>query len=383
MNKELKKPISHEFNQKHNAKTADFNGWQMPTFFTSILEEHELTRNHIGLFDVSHMGRWWFTGNDADKFINHLITNDLNKIHAGKGLYTPMCNEDGGIIDDLIIYKVNAEKFLVVNNAGNHETDAEWFRKQLDLKQRNEMNFDLEMDDITTSFGQIAIQGPKAKNAIAKILSIDEDLKYFEFSTVNYNGQEIMVAATGYTGEAGYEIYGPNQELMMLWQDLAEHYSAKACGLGSRDLLRLEAGYCLHGNDISLGTTPYEAGLDWTVKPEKDDFIGKEKVTHKSKKLFGLAFAPGERVIPRHGAKIYDQNENEIGYVTSGNMSPTLKRAIALAYINIDAELSDQVLLESRGKKVPATICETWFYRNIRGKEYNKALKADFESATV
>lgn len=383
---ELKKPISYEYNKKNDARTADFNGWKMPTFYTSIIEEHEMTRRHIGLFDVSHMGRWWFTGKNAGEFINHLITNDVSKLISGKSIYSPMCNEEGGIIDDLIVYKFNEEKFLVVNNAGNHNTDAEWFRKQLELKQKSVENYDVELDDITASFGQIAVQGPKAKNAIAKIIKDrDEDLKYFSFSILKYQDVELLVASTGYTGEQGYEIYGANNTLMDLWGKLVREYSAKPCGLGSRDLLRLEAGYCLHGNDISLETTPYEANLDWTVKLDKENFIGKEKVTKREKKLFGLSFPKGEKVIPRHGAKLYDADDNEIGYVTSGNFSPELKRGIGLAYISDKSEISKsnpkkpchKVFMDSRGKKIEALVCETWFYRNVRGAEYCEAIKSE------
>lgn len=357
---DLKQPISHSFNLANGARFADFGGWQMPTFYSSIVEEHKACREHIGLFDVSHMGRWWVTGPEAQAFLNYLTTNDLRTLTEGRALYTTMLNDEGGIIDDLIIYKLNAEKFLLVNNAGNHTLDSVWYSKHL-------AKFNLELRDVTNVLGQIAIQGPNAKAATERLLGLETSLKYFRFQELVYAGEDLIIAATGYTGEEGYELYGPAALLMQIWVQLLEKENALACGLGSRDLLRLEAGYCLHGNDIDAETTPYEAGLDWVVKLGDHEFIGDANVTRKNKKLVGLLFPEGEKLIPRAHTIVSSFNGESVGEVTSGNFSHMLNRAIALAYIHVDYNEAS-VQIEIRGKKATALVGEPWFYRNIGGK---------------
>ena len=356
----LKQPISHSFNLAHSARCADFGGWQMPTFYSTIIQEHKACREHIGLFDVSHMGRWWVTGTQAQEFLNYLTTNDLRILAEGRSLYAAMLNDDGGIIDDLIIYKINTEKFLLVNNAGNHNIDSAWYYKQ-------SPKFEVKLEDITPRWGQIAIQGPDAKAATEKLLGLESSLKYFNFREIVYQEQDLIIAATGYTGEQGYELYGPPSLLMEIWMQLIDREKSMPCGLGSRDLLRLEAGYCLHGNDIDTETTPYEAGLDWVTKLEDHDFIGKAHVARKNKKLVGLAFPEGEKLIPRAHTIVTNQAGETIGEVTSGNFSHMLDRAIALAYIHPDYK-QEFVEIEIRGKKALALVGEPWFYRNIRGK---------------
>lgn len=358
---DLKQPISHQFNLANNARFADFGGWQMPTFYSSIIEEHKACREHIGLFDVSHMGRWWVTGSQAEEFLNYISSNDLRKLTEERGLYAAMLNDAAGIIDDLIIYKINPEKFLLVNNAGNHAKDSAWYQKQV-------VGFDVKLEDITPSWGQIAIQGPAAKAATEKLLGLSNSLKYFSFKEITYQRESLIIAATGYTGEQGYELYGPAKLLMQIWQELITKENALPCGLGSRDLLRLEAGYCLHGNDIDENSTPYEAGLAWVCKLEDHEFIGKNHVTNKNKKLIGLAFPEAEKLIPRAHTSVMDAQGNKIGEITSGNFSYLLNRAIALAYIDVDYQ-ENSVEIEIRGKKAVASIGEAWFYRNIRGKE--------------
>jgi aminomethyltransferase len=357
--KTLEQPISAKFNSEHGARTADFNGWQMPTFYTSIMEEYQAVRNSIGLFDVSHMGRWWAEGKDAQKFLDYISTNDISGLIQGKGVYTLVLNEDAGIIDDLIIYKFNDTKFLVVNNAGNHEAISKWFRLQ-------SKNFDLKLKDITREIGQIAVQGPQAKPSLEKLLGFGA-LKYFNCAEVNYLGKTLVIAATGYTGEKGYEIYGEPGLLMQIWDKLIQDYSALACGLGSRDLLRLEAGYCLHGNDIDLNSSPFEAGLDWVCKIDKENFIGKDKCQRYDKKLVGLAFDAGVKIIPRSHLKV-QLDGKDIGEITSGNYSPRLERGIALAYIDSKIE-SSIVSVQIRDKVFEAKVLQPWFYRNIRTPE--------------
>lgn len=346
-------PISHKFNQEVQAKLANFHGWQMPTFYSSIIDEYQATRENIGLFDVSHMGRWMVTGKDSQAFLNYLITNNLESLKPSRALYSAMLNNESGIIDDLIIYKYSSEKFLLVNNAGNHQIDKSWYEK-------NFGQFEVQMMDITFNCGQIAVQGPKAKKAIENLLNI-QSLKYFSFTETIYNNELLVIAATGYTGEAGYELYGDPACLMKIWRELMVSAAALPCGLGSRDLLRLEAGYCLHGNDITSLETPYEAGLQWTVKLDHD-FIGKNHVVRQNKKLIGLLFPIDQKLIPRAKTIITDLQGREIGVITSGNFSPRLNRAIAMGYINSS---TSEVLIKIRDKNYQASVSEPCFYRNI------------------
>ena len=359
--KTLAQPISAGYNLSHGARTADFNGWQMPTFYSSIMDEYKAVRNHFGIFDVSHMGRWWVQGKDAQNFLNYLTTNDIEALQDHRALYTLLLNEDSGIIDDLIIYKFNPTKFLVVNNAGNHNAVSDWFKSHT-------KNFELSLQDITSELGQIAVQGPNAKTLLNKLLGI-ENLKYFSFGEINYRGENLIISATGYTGEKGYELYASAETLMSIWNDLIDNHQGLACGLGSRDLLRLEAGYCLHGNDINSRTSPYEAGLEWVCKLNKQNFIGKSNCTKKTKKLVGIAFEKNQKILERAHTPIF-YNNVQIGEITSGNYSPKLERGIALAYI--DLPNSTQIAtIQIRGNSFEGRVGEPWFFRNINSEEYS------------
>ncbi|NBV98855.1 MAG: glycine cleavage system aminomethyltransferase GcvT [Proteobacteria bacterium] len=369
-------PILHEFNLERKANIVDFHGWQMPVSYEGIREEYKATREKASIFDVSHMGRWFFSGKNAMAFLDYLTTNDLSSLKDGKAIYTTLLNEEGGIIDDLVVYKFNPERFLLINNAGNHDAVTEWFRLQ--------SHEDIIMEDITAKLAQIAIQGPLAKDLVNKYLGLKETLSYFSFREISFNNENYIVSATGYTGEAGYEIYAKPSLLIKLVKDLCKHSELVPAGLGARDVLRLEAGYCLHGNDIDNLTTPYEAGLDWIVKITKENFIGKSNCTRQNKILRGLLFPVSEKIIPRAGTKVYDEEEREIGVITSGTFSFILDRAIALVYltdpmiiksiISNKTDLTSKINLKKVSIKVrkdifSASIVEPWFYRNIRGKE--------------
>jgi aminomethyltransferase len=353
--KSLALPISADYNQSHGARTADFNGWQMPTFYSSIMNEYWAVRNHFGIFDVSHMGRWWVTGQDAEKFLNYLTTNDLSKLQEMRALYTLLLNQDSGIIDDLIIYKFNSEKFLVVNNAGNHKAVSDWLIA-------HSTKYSVALNDITNMIGQIAVQGPNAKPTLDKLFGI-ETIKYFSFKEITHASEKLIVTATGYTGEKGYELYGPAEILMSIWHKLITEDQGLACGLGSRDLLRLEAGYCLHGNDIDANTTPYEAGLDWVCKLDKDEFIGKSNCTRKLKQLVGLKFESNQKILARAHTPVFYEGK-QIGEITSGNYSPKLERGIALAYIDSSTN-PNRVNIQIRNNDFEAEITQPWFFRNI------------------
>jgi aminomethyltransferase len=369
-------PILHEFNLERKANIVDFHGWQMPVSYEGIREEYKATREKASIFDVSHMGRWFFSGKNAMAFLDYLTTNDLSSLKDGKAIYTTLLNEEGGIIDDLVIYKFNPERFLLINNAGNHDTVTEWFRLQ--------SHEDIIMEDITAKLAQIAIQGPLAKDLVNEYLGLKDKLSYFSFREVSFNNENYIVSATGYTGEAGYEIYAKPSLLIKLAEDLCRDTELSPAGLGARDVLRLEAGYCLHGNDINDLTTPYEAGLDWIVKTTKENFIGKSNCTRQKKILRGLLFSVSEKIIPRAGTKVYDDEEREIGVITSGTFSFILGRAIALVYltdpmiiksiISNKTDITTKINLKKVSIKVrkdifSASIVEPWFYRNIRGKE--------------
>jgi aminomethyltransferase len=348
----------------------------MPVSYEGIREEYKATREKASIFDVSHMGRWFFSGKSAMAFLDYLTTNDLSSLKDGKALYTTLLNEDGGIIDDLVIYKFNPERFLLINNAGNHDTVTEWFRLQ--------SHEDIIMEDVTSKLAQIAVQGPLAKDLVNDYLGLKEKLSYFSFREISFNNENYIVSATGYTGEAGYEIYAEPSLLIKLVENLCRRSELVPAGLGARDVLRLEAGYCLHGNDIDDLTTPYEAGLDWIVKITKENFIGKSNCTRQKKILKGLLFSVSEKIIPRAGTKVYDDEEREIGVITSGTFSFILDRAIALVYLTDPAiiksiisnktDITTKINLKKVSIKVrkdifSASIVEPWFYRNIRGKE--------------
>ena len=390
-------PILHEFNLEKKANIVDFHGWQMPVSYEGIREEYKATREKASIFDVSHMGRWFFSGKNAMAFLDYLTTNDLSSLKDGKAIYTTLLNEEGGIIDDLVIYKFNPERFLLINNAGNHDTVTEWFWLQYNKLKSEESSLknagvegweksckDITMEDVTAKLAQIAIQGPLAKDLVNKYLGLKETLSYFSFREISFNNENYIVSATGYTGEAGYEIYAKPSLLIKLVEDLCKHSELVPAGLGARDVLRLEAGYCLHGNDIDDLTTPYEAGLDWIVKITKENFIGKSNCSRQNKILRGLLFSVSEKIIPRAGTKVYDEEEREIGVITSGTFSFILDRAIALVYltdpliiksiISNKTDMTSKINLKKVSIKVrkdifSASIVEPWFYRNIRGKE--------------
>jgi len=387
-------PILHEFNLAKGANIVNFHGWQMPISYVGIKEECEATRKSATIFDVSHMGRWLFRGAKSELFLNYLTTNDLSALKKGRAIYTTMLNEQGGIIDDLVIYKLDLDLFLLINNAGNHERVSDWFKQEYlkALKADSEINIsasDLSYEDISSKIGQIAIQGPLAKEitdeyfrAMIKGEAPYQKIPYFSHSILQenghvaesftelLNGRAYLISATGYTGEAGYEVYAKPEFLVKLVTELClVNKNISPAGLGARDLLRLEAGYCLHGNDIDEETTPYEAGLDWVVKLNKGNFIGKESCTRQNKILRGLIFPENLKLIPRaHTEILNDANNSEVvGIISSGAFSFTLKRAIALAYIS-DPNLK-KVSIKIRKEIFSASIAEPWFYRNIRGTE--------------
>ncbi|MBS4209618.1 glycine cleavage system aminomethyltransferase GcvT [Bacillus sp. FJAT-50079] len=355
-------PLYSNF-QKLGAKMGSFAGWELPIQFTSIKQEHEAVRTKAGLFDVSHMGEIAVTGKDSASFLQKMMTNDLSRLKAGSIQYTLMCNEKGGVLDDLLIYKRTETDYLLVVNAANTKKDIEWLRKH----QRGAV----EIDDRSWEYALLAIQGPSAEKIMQKLTSFNlKQIEHFTFSeNVFVNDCITLVSRTGYTGENGFELYCHPHDAKKLWTDLllaGKENGLLPCGLGARDTLRFEAGLSLYGQELAPHITPLEAGLSFAVKLNiQDDFIGKaalmeQKEIGVSKTIVGIEMI--ERGIPRHGYKVFNQNE-EIGIVTSGTQSPTLKRNLGLALIDsIHKKIGNELYVDIRGKRLKAKVVQTPFY---------------------
>ena len=357
----LRKTALTDEHKKLGAKLVDFAGFEMPVQYKSIISEHNSVRNNAGIFDVSHMGEFIISGKDALGFLNYLVPNDVKKIQEpGKGLYTQLCNENGGTVDDLIIYKIDND-FLCVVNASNIEKDWSWFNK-------HKSGFDVELKNYSDNISLIAIQGPNSPDILASALKISSDSlklqKYFEIRKYQAN----WIAKTGYTGEDGFEIFIDNSmRAINIWQDLIKQ-GAEPCGLGARDTLRLEATYPLYGHELDDLTSPLEAGLSWSIKLDKaDDFIGKNILLEQKQKGLKKRFiclTINDKVIARQGHKIYAKDSPEIGVVCSGSQGITVGCPIATAYIDPAFSTLGQVLyINIRDKMVPATIVKRPFYK--------------------
>lgn len=326
------------------ARIVDFHGWLMPIQYSGIIQEHNAVRQHAGLFDLSHMGEIEVSGPQSVAMLDHLICGNMNKLHRdGRIIYTGLLNEQGGFIDDLLVYRRSADTYLLVVNAANRQTDLAWI-------EQHAQNFDVHVTDRSLQTGLIALQGPRSREIISHI--IDHDLStlfYYHFIEDRILGAPVLVSRTGYTGEDGFEIYADNEHLPAIWKRLSkagERYGLLPIGLGARDTLRLELRYPLHGNDIGPDRTPMEAGLSWIVDFQKEQFIGKQRLEeqkqHGTSRIL-IGFTMAERGIPRAGYTIYCENQ-AVGTVTSGTMSPTLSTAIGMGYVDIDAVTSGEVL---------------------------------------
>ncbi|MEW7292001.1 glycine cleavage system aminomethyltransferase GcvT [Aquimarina sp. 2304DJ70-9] len=345
------------------AKIVPFAGFNMPVSYEGVNIEHETVRKGVGVFDVSHMGEFLITGPKALDLIQKVTSNDASKLIDGKAQYSCLPNDKGGIVDDLIVYKVADEKYLMVVNASNIKKDWDW------ISSHNTM--DADMRDLSDEYSLLAIQGPKAAAAMQSLTSIDlEALKFYTFEVADFAGIEhVIISATGYTGSGGFEIYCKNTEVQQIWDKIFEagsDFDIKPIGLAARDTLRLEMGYCLYGNDINDSTSPIEAGLGWVTKFSKDfinaDALAKEKEHGAKRKLIG--FELDERGIPRHDYDIVDGNGNTIGIVTSGTMSPSLGKGIGLGYVPpVFAKPGSKIYIQVRKKAIPATVVKLPFYK--------------------
>jgi aminomethyltransferase len=345
------------------AKMVPFAGYNMPVQYEGVNAEHETVRNGVGVFDVSHMGEFLLKGPNALALIQKVCSNDASVLFDGKAQYSCLPNGKGGIVDDLIIYRISEEAYFIVVNASNIEKDWNW------ISQHNDLG--VEMQNLSDDYSLLAIQGPKAAEAMQSLTSVDlANMTYYTFQYGTFAGIEnVMISATGYTGSGGFEVYVKNQDAEKLWDAVFEAGAAfgiKPIGLAARDTLRLEMGFCLYGNDIDDTTSPLEAGLGWITKFTKDftdaEFLKNQKETGLSRKL--VAFEMIDRGIPRHDYPIQDANGNIIGKVTSGTMSPSMKVGIGLGYVSLENTALDQeIFIEIREKGVKAKVVKLPFYK--------------------
>lgn len=366
--------------EKHialGAKMAPFAGYNMPISYSGIQEEHHTVRNGVGVFDVSHMGEFIVKGKQALELIQHLTSNDASKLGVGQAQYSSLPNDKGGIIDDLLVYRLPEDDcaegeraYMLVVNASNIEKDWNWVNAHLEPTAEFVRGFDTRVINISDQTSLIAVQGPKALQTLQPLTGIDLGrIKYYNFAKGKFAGfDNVIVSATGYTGAGGFEIYVDNKHAAAIWDAVFE--SGKALGiapigLGARDTLRLEMGFCLYGNDINDTTSPLEAGLGWITKLAKPSFIGKpifeaQKANGVSRKLVG--FVLEDRRIPRHDYEILDAQGQVIGIVTSGSQSPTLGKPIGMGYVKTEfATPGTEIFISISGKSLPATVVKLPF----------------------
>jgi aminomethyltransferase len=363
----MKRTALYEEHKALGGRLIDFGGWELPVQYSGVIDEHLACRNAAGLFDVSHMGEIFVEGEDAEKFLNHLLANDVTKCAVGQAQYSPLCNKEGGIVDDLIIYRRAPDRFLVVVNASNTDKDFDWMRKI-----HSEGGFRCKVENRSSEWSQIAVQGPKAAGIVQKLTRSDlSQVKTHRFVEGEIEGVPAILGRTGYTGEDGFEIYVPWNEGPKVWRALVRvgaPEGLKPCGLGARDTLRLEARLPLYGHELDDSTSPLGAGIAWAVKLDKPGFVGKDAIARAKaaglqRKLVGIEMKGAG--IPRQGYKLFDrEGTREIGFVTSGTQSPLTKKSIALAYVDVaSTEIGTPLLVEIRANRVPAEVVPTPFYK--------------------
>lgn len=360
----MKKTKFYNLHEKSGAKIVEFAGYLMPIQYSSIIAEHKAVRQSVGVFDVSHMGEFFIKGEKAYDLVQHVTINDASNLFPGRVQYSAMCYPDGGIVDDLLVYKISQNEFMLVVNAANIEKDFKW------IMDNNK--FGAAVENHSDNYSLLAIQGPNSKDVVQKICDKNLDLEYYHFFHAKIAGIEMIVSRTGYTGELGYELYftGNESNAEKIWNALFEagkEFNIQPVGLGARDTLRLEVGFCLYGNDIDQTTNPLEAGLGWITKlKKKEDFIGKE--TLLGVKSNGLkrklsAMISDEKAFPRHGYDIIDTGK-KVGTVTSGTVSPILDKPIALGYLDINyANEGAEVNFKIREREVPAKVVKLPFIK--------------------
>jgi aminomethyltransferase len=354
--------LSH-IHESLGAKMVPFAGYNMPVQYEGVNAEHETVRNGVGVFDVSHMGEFLLTGENALTLIQKVTSNDASVLEIGRAQYSCLPNNDGGIVDDLIIYRMKEDQYLLVVNASNIDKDWNWISSHNDLG--------VDMRNLSDDYSLLAIQGPKAVEAMQSLTNVDlAAIKYYHFEVGPFAGiDNVIISATGYTGSGGFEIYCKNSEVEQVWNKVFEAGAAfgiKPIGLAARDTLRLEMGFCLYGNDINDSTSPIEAGLGWITKFTKDftnsENLKKQKEAGVTRKLIGFELI--ERGIPRHDYEIVDANGNNIGIVTSGTMAPSLGKGIGMGYVATEfAGVDSEIYIQIRNNKVKAKVVKMPFYK--------------------
>lgn len=346
------------------ALVQPFGGFDMPIQYSSIIEEHNAVRQHCGVFDVSHMGETFISGEDAERFVNHIFTNDVTGAPIGQIFYGMMCYPDGGTVDDLLVYKMGEQLYFLVINAANIDKDMEWIMTSAE-------GFNVNIDHCSERYGQLAVQGPEAETVMEEVLQIPcKDLVFYTAKTLNVDGVEVIVSRTGYTGEDGFEIYGSHEYIVKQWDKLMESGRCKPCGLGCRDTLRFEVGLPLYGDELSQDISPVMAGFSMFCKFDKPEFIGKEallkqKTEGVARRLRGLML--DDHAVPRHGYKVLKDGV-EVGEVTTGYRLISVDQSCAVALVDSSLKLGDRVEVQIRKKTFPATIVKKKFY----DKHYKK-----------
>ena len=360
-----KRTCLYERHIQQGAKMVSFGGFEMPIQYTDIAEEHISVRTACGVFDVSHMGEVLVTGREAERFVQHIFTNDIAGAPEGKIFYGMMLHPNGGTIDDLLVYKEGDERFFLVINAANIDKDYAWISEQAKA-------FDVVTENQSDSYGQLAIQGPKSEAVVEKVLGIPcSELVFYTFKKMEVEGETIIVSRTGYTGEDGFEIYASHGLIQQMWDKLIESGEAKPCGLGCRDTLRFEVGLPLYGDELTDELSPIEAGLGMFVKVEKEEFVGKEAVARQkaegvTRKIVGIELEG--RAIPRHGYEVV-ADDKVVGTVTTGYNSISTGKSVCMALLDIDyTKLGTPIAVRIHKKLQPGVVTKKRFY----DKNYKK-----------
>jgi aminomethyltransferase len=350
---ELLKTSLHGEHVKLGAKMVPFGGWDMPVQYTSVKDEVMAVRQKVGVFDVSHMGEFFVEGPDAEKFADYLVTNDVLNAAQGKAIYSPLCREDGTVVDDLIVYKLRPGRVLICVNASNIDKDFDWMMSQ-------HKGFDCTLVNKSNEYSLLALQGPESFPTLTPMIKGMPELEYYSVFETSFGAHPVIIARTGYTGEDGFEVFGSHAAIKEMWQKLMEN-KVTPCGLASRDVLRLEVCYPLYGHELTDEVNPFDAGLGWTVKLTKINFVGKPALESKKAKYKLVKFIL-DKGIPRENYQVMDGKGNVIGSVTSGTMSVVTGKGIALARIEIEKAPKDEVFnIDIRQKSYPAQLTKKSF----------------------
>ncbi len=372
----MKRTHLYDYHRKYG-KIVEYAGFEMPVWYEGIIPEHMAVREAVGVFDTTHMGRALIEGAEAAEFLDYVATNDMEGMETLQARYTVMCNEKGGVVDDMVVYRLEGDRFLVVYNAVNREKDFNWLRK-------HSGGYDVRLRDVSDSVVMIAVQGPMAERTLQKVSKDDlsqESVGRFRCLWTEVAGFRVLASRTGYTGEDGFELFlwdvpleKPDKALR-LWNAVLEagrEFGVKPCGLGARDTLRLEAGMCLYGNELTEDVNPLEAGLRFVVKLDKGEFIGREallRIKSEGLKRRRVGLLMLDRGVPRKGYKVY-RDGFEVGYVTSGTYSPLFRRGIAMAYLSREVKHGETVQVDIRGRLCRAEVTSYRFLRMWREKQF-------------